>query len=67
MATLQDYEAVHDLVARDFAETAELAQPASIVEVVEGVQACREPARMGWTIHALVQHAKANAWGSTDR
>ena len=47
VATLRDYEAVHDLVARDFAETAELAHPASIVQVVDAMRELQEPARMG--------------------
>jgi hypothetical protein len=67
VATLEDYEVVHDLVPRDFAETAELAHPAWIVQLVEGVRELQVSRPDGVTIHALIEHAKANAWGSTDR
>jgi hypothetical protein len=61
VASLDDYDAVHRLVARDFAETAELAHPPSIVEVVEGVRELQLTRPDGVTIHAVIEHAKAKA------
>jgi hypothetical protein len=66
VATLQDYEVVYDLVARDFAETAEMSHPTSIVQVVEAVRELQITRPDGVTIHVLIDHAKANVWGSTD-
>ena len=54
-------------MARDFAETAELAHPALVVEVVEAIRVLQDMRPDGVDIHVLVQHAKARGWSSTDR
>jgi hypothetical protein len=66
IATLRDYEVVHDLAGRAFAETAELSHPESVLQVVEAIGELSSEHANGVTVHHLIAHAKAEKWGSKD-
>jgi hypothetical protein len=67
VATFDDYGAVHKLAGRAFAETAEVAHPRSILQVVEAIAELAPECSDGVTVHQLIEHAKANQWGSAHR
>ena len=77
IATLDDYEVMHRLTGRAFAEGAELRHPASVVQLVEAVAELpggergerdgKSDESSGVAIHQLIEHAKDHDWGTTNR
>jgi RepB DNA-primase from phage plasmid len=72
VASLDDYEAVHRLAGRAFAESAELRHPKAIVELYNAVaelggRSSKTDEEGGVTIHDLTKYAEPNEWGSANR